>query len=317
MLQDHDFSCTVDLADAGTRLDQVCSLAFPQFSRARIQQWIKSGDLRVNDMVAKPKQKVVGGEYITLKAEAEEQTVWQPEQMDLNIVYEDDDILVVNKPANLVVHPAVGNWSGTLLNGLLHHCPALSNVPRAGIVHRLDKDTTGLMVVAKTLPAQTALVKQLQARTVSRHYQAITLHELPNSEFTVDMPIGRHAQVRTKMAVVNAGGKPAITHVDVLQFLKGFTHVHLQLETGRTHQIRVHLAYRGFPLVGDQVYGKKALPLSIRQANPHWAEVQRFPRQALHAWRLSLAHPITGDTLSWEAPLPEDMKQLLARLADD
>lgn len=302
---------------AGNRLDQVCADLFPDYSRSRIQQWIKSGKLLVDDKTGKAKQKVFGGENLVLEPELQEEGEWLPEPINLNIVYEDEHILVINKQAGLVVHPAAGNWSGTLLNGLLHHVPSLVNVPRAGIVHRLDKDTTGLMVVAKSLPTQTHLVAQLQARTVSRHYQAVVHGTFAAKDKlgTVDIAIGRHPTQRVKMAALENSGKPAVTHYRVVKDLQGFAHVHLQLETGRTHQIRVHMAHIGYPLVGDQVYGKK-VPTKVRNHNPGAVHADAFPRQALHAWRLSLVHPVTEETVFWEADLPEDMVQLIDQLAE-
>ena len=297
---------------AGCRLDQTAAQLLGDYSRARVQQWIKQGDLRVDGQVKKPKEKLLGGECLTLDTVLEPEGDWQPELIQLDIVYEDDDILVINKPAGLVVHPAAGNRQGTLLNGLLNHCPDLEAIPRAGIVHRLDKDTTGLMVVAKTLAAHHSLVKQLQARTVSREYQAVCFGVMTGGG-TVEAHIGRHPRVRTKMAVVKSGGKEAITHYRVEQRFADFTHVRVKLETGRTHQIRVHMAHIGYPLVGDSVYaGRLKVP---RGASDTLIEALRsFPRQALHAGELGLIHPQHEDYMHWEAPLPGDMVQLLAVL---
>lgn len=306
----------IPLEMAGLRLDQVSAELFPDYSRSRIQQWIKGGKLRVDDAQAKAKQKVLGGEILSLEPELQQEGEWHPEPMDLNIVFEDEHILVLNKPAGLVVHPAAGNWTGTLLNGLLHHCPALASVPRAGIVHRLDKDTTGLMVVAKSLPVQTHLVGQLQARSVSRQYQAVVhgSFEAKDRQGTIDAPMGRHPSQRVKMAVVDSGGKEAVTHYKVQADLHGFSHVNLQLETGRTHQIRVHMAHKGFPLVGDQVYGKR-VNNRVRAYNPGAESAEAFTRQALHAWRLSLVHPVTEEVVYWEAEMPDDMNLLIKQLS--
>jgi 23S rRNA pseudouridine1911/1915/1917 synthase len=235
----------------------------------------------------------------------------QPEDIALNIVFEDGAILIINKPAGLVVHPGSGNWEGTLLNALLHHAPQLSATPRAGIVHRLDKDTSGLLVVAKTLTAQTALVRQLQARTVQREYYALVYGEVAR-DGKVDAPMSRHPTQRTKMAVVE-DGKPALTHFSVAERFPGCTLLRCKLETGRTHQIRVHLASIHHPLVGDSTYlkGAQKCPPSMR------AILADFPRQALHAARLGLEHPVTGEWMEWQAPLPEDMAQLLAQVRNE
>jgi 23S rRNA pseudouridine1911/1915/1917 synthase len=300
---------------AGCRLDQTAAQLLGDYSRARVQQWIKQGDLRVDGQVKKPKEKLLGGECLTLDTVLEPEGDWQPEHIQLDVVYEDGDILVINKPAGLVVHPAAGNRQGTLLNGLLNHCPDLEAIPRAGIVHRLDKDTTGLMVVAKTLAAHHSLVKQLQARTVSREYQAVCFGVMTGGG-TVEADIGRHPRVRTKMAVVKSGGKEAITHYRVEQRFADFTHVRVKLETGRTHQIRVHMAHIGYPLVGDSVYaGRLKVP---RGASDTLIETLRsFPRQALHAGELGLIHPQHEDYMHWQAPLPDDMNQLLAVLSQE
>ena len=296
----------------GRRLDQVVSELFPEFSRSRLQQWIKDGYLRVDDSQWVPKQKVLGGEQISICASITAEGEWVAEDIPLNIVYEDDHLLVIDKSANFVVHPAAGNHSGTVLNALLFHCPQLSLIPRAGIVHRLDKDTTGLMVVAKTLEAHTDLVAQLQARSVKRVYQAVVSGALTGGGM-VDQPIGRHPRQRVKMAVV-ANGKEARTHYSVLQRFEGHTHVQLQLETGRTHQIRVHMAHLGYPLVGDALYAGR---FKIHKgADPDLLSLLRdFDRQALHAVELQLIHPATGESISWSSPLPDDFQALLAQLS--
>ncbi|MGH8806512.1 MAG: RluA family pseudouridine synthase [Noviherbaspirillum sp.] len=293
----------------GVRLDKVLSQLVPQYSRSRLQQWMDAGHVTVDGQPARAKTLALGDETIVIRPQtAPEEQAFKAEAMSLPIVYEDDAILIVNKPAALVVHPAAGNWSGTLLNGLLHHAPALAGVPRAGIVHRLDKDTSGLMVVAKTLQAQTDLVRQLQARTVKREYLALVWGQTQVSG-RVEAAIGRHPRDRVKMAVSgHASAKPAITHYQRLAtgMLGGraVSLVRCQLETGRTHQIRVHMQSIGFTLVGDPLYGK-----------PHLASA--FGRQALHAHRLGLLHPSSGTPMEWSAGLPSDFSDLLVRAGLD
>lgn len=314
MTQRISLTHTLPFLASGQRLDQACALAFPQFSRARLQLWLKSGELTLNGQPAKANSKVLGGETLQLNAQLQDQGEWQPEAMALDILYEDDHILVVNKPCGLVVHPAAGNYEGTLLNALLHHCPSLSKVPRAGIVHRLDKDTTGLMVVAKTLEAQNNLVAQLQERSVSRVYQAIVLGRVISGG-TINLPIGRDSKNRQKMAISrNGGGKEAITHYEVIERFGFFTHLRIKLETGRTHQIRVHMTHQRFPLVGDPLYGNgKGLRTSVIHPDV-LTLAQNLPRQALHAAQLGLVHPHTLEICQWQAPLPADMQQLLEAL---
>ncbi|MDF2867483.1 MAG: pseudouridine synthase [Gammaproteobacteria bacterium] len=297
---------------AGQRLDQALAHLLPEYSRSRIQQWLEQQMILVNGQPAKSRAKVLGNEKIVVNASLiETNPEWQPEEIGLSIVYEDADILVINKPAGLVVHPAAGNYTGTLLNALLHHLPELVALPRAGIVHRLDKETSGLLVVAKTLEAHTHLVKQLQARTVKRQYEALVVGNLITSG-TIDAPIGRHSLDRKRMAVVTQG-KPAITHYTVLQNFSGFTHLQVNLETGRTHQIRVHMTHLKHPLIGDPVYGKRQ---KLTKAVPHELKetVSGFKRQALHARRLGLLHPSNGIYMEWEAPLPTDMIKLIEQL---
>ncbi|WP_461537807.1 23S rRNA pseudouridine(1911/1915/1917) synthase RluD [Spongorhabdus nitratireducens] len=298
----------------GKRLDQVAASCFSDYSRARLQEWIKSGALTVNGKTAKTRDKVLGGEQLVLQAEVESEERWEAEAIPLDVVYEDDDIIVINKPAGLVVHPAAGNRSGTLLNGLLYRWPEIDSVPRAGIVHRLDKETTGLMVVAKNLKAHTDLVAQLQERTVSREYEAVSMGVMTGGG-TVDEPIGRHSTQRQKMAVTG-GGKHAVTHYRVLQRFRAHTHIRVKLETGRTHQIRVHMSHINYPLVGDPVYaGRHRIPKGCSEEVS--AFLRGFGRQALHARRLGLEHPVNGEYMEWEAPLPEDMVQLLEILEQD
>ncbi len=293
-------------------MDQAAVDLFPQFSRSRLQAWIKSGELRVNGKICKQTARLQGDEELAIKAEMQSQEAFEPESMDMNVVFEDEAILVLSKPAGLVVHPAAGNWSGTLLNGLLAFRPCFGTLPRAGIVHRLDKDTSGLMVVAKSLDAQNSLVQQLQNRTVKRFYRAFSCGG-PDCGGSIDAPIGRHPSVRTKMAVVKSGGKQAITHYSLLQYLDYFRDLSVSLETGRTHQIRVHLAYLGFPLIGDETYGKP-LPTKLDIANDKRSAVESFPRQALHAERLSLIHPLSNEEMTWQLELPQDMLALLSHL---
>lgn len=296
----------------GMRFDQVASGLFPEFSRARLQTWIREGQLTLNGRKAKPKERLIGGEELRLEAELEPQGEWEPEAIDLDILYEDEDLLVINKPAGLVVHPAAGNHTGTLLNALLHHCPAIEGIPRAGIVHRLDKDTTGLMVVAKTLSAHTDLVDQLQERIVSREYEAVAVGTMTGGG-TVEARIGRHPKQRKQMAVVEEGGKRAVTHYRLVERFPSHTHIRVKLETGRTHQIRVHMAHIRHPLVGDPIYGGRfKIP---KGASDELIEALKgFPRQALHAASLGLEHPTTGEYCEWSAPLPEDFQALLKAL---
>ena len=304
----------VPLDYCGRRLDQVASELFSEFSRSRLQQWIKEGQLTVDGAEWLPKRKVLGGECLDICASIVSEGEWVAEDIPLNIVFEDEHLLVLDKTANFVVHPAAGNYSGTVLNALLHHCPALNSIPRAGIVHRLDKDTTGLMVVAKTLEAHTDLVSQLQARSVKRVYQAV-VNGLLTSGGVVDQPVGRHPRQRIKMAVVS-DGKEARTHYSVLQRFQGHSHLQLKLETGRTHQIRVHMAHLGYPLVGDSLYAGR---FKIHKgASLDFIEfIRDFGRQALHAAELALIHPATGEEVSWSAPLPQDFQALLSQLSDE
>jgi len=300
---------------AGSRLDQVAAELFASFSRSRLQQWIKSGDLLVDGKNYRPKDKLLGGEHLSINVVSEAEGTWEPELISLDITYEDDHILVINKPAGLVVHPAAGNYTGTLLNGLLHHVAANESIPRAGIVHRLDKETTGLMVVAKSLEAHNALIQQLQARSVHREYQAITQGVMTGGG-TVDEPMGRHPQARTKMAVVNHGGKDAITHYRVIERFPNHTHIRVKLETGRTHQIRVHMAHIGYSLVGDMVYGGRLKLPKGATAELH-DMLRNFKRQALHAGKLGLVHPESEEYMEWQVPPPEDYNLLLEMLKKD
>ncbi|WP_340121624.1 23S rRNA pseudouridine(1911/1915/1917) synthase RluD [Methylobacter svalbardensis] len=297
---------------AGMRLDQVLAELFADYSRSKLQTWVKAGRVQVNGLTLKAKDKLVGGETIELDAEAEIVITAAPEPIPLEIVFEDDSLLIVNKPAGLVVHPAVGNWNGTLLNALLNHDAHLETLPRGGIVHRIDKDTTGLLMIAKTLQAHNSLTQQLQDRTITREYQAITRGRM-TAGGTVDEPIGRDPADR-KRYTVRENGKHAVTHYRVGQRFTRHTLVQVKLETGRTHQIRVHMAYIRFPLLGDQVYGGRfQMPPDCSEQLEK--ELRSFKRQALHAAKLGLQHPVTDEYVEWEQPLPEDMTRLLDALA--
>ena len=306
----------VGIEQTGLRLDQAAAQLFPDFSRARLQEWIKEGQLTLNGEPGKSKDKVLEGDRLVLLAELEAVTEFLPEEMPLSIIHADEDVIVVNKPVGLVVHPAAGNYTGTLLNGLLARFPELASVPRAGIVHRLDKDTSGLMVVARNLTAHQELVAQLSQRTVSRHYHAV-VHGVATAGGTIDAPIGRHQHQRQKRAVTDADdARPAVTHYRVVNRFRSHSHLLVQLETGRTHQIRVHMAHIGMPIVGDQVYGGRLKP--PRGAAPALLEfLQQFKRQALHAGVLGFNHPATGEYMEWQAPLPSDMQELLRLLELD
>lgn len=297
------------------RLDQALAEMFPEYSRSKLKEWIIAGKVELDGQVqTSPKFKLNGTEHIHIEVMLAAQVSSQPEQMDLPIVFEDEQILVINKPAGLVVHPGAGNYTGTLLNGLLAHVPGIEDIPRAGIVHRLDKDTTGLMVVAKTLEAQHSLVAQLQVRDMSREYEAIVIGEMIAGGY-VEEPIGRHPTKRTAMAVV-PNGKEALTHYRIIEKFRAHTHLRLKLETGRTHQIRVHMSHRGYPLVGDLLYGgRNRLPKGA--SDEFIASLRSFNRQALHAAQLEFAHPTTHEWLSFQAPLPADMVELLTNIRQD
>ena len=306
---------TVSYEMAGMRLDQALAELFPDYSRSKLQTWIKAGRVEVNDDVTlSPKQKLEGGEEITLDAEPETVIESLPENIPLDIIFEDESLLIVNKPAGLVVHPAAGNWGGTLLNALLHHEPKLETLPRAGIVHRIDKDTSGLLMIAKTLQAHNSLTRQLQDREITREYLAVARGRM-TAGGTVDEPIGRHPTDR-KRYIVKESGKFAVTHYRVIQRFTHHTFVQLMLETGRTHQIRVHMAHVRYPLLGDPVYGGRfQMPPNC---SPELEQVLRgFKRQALHAAKLGLQHPVTEEYLEWQQPLPEDMVLLIQALTDN
>ena len=308
-------SAEVQPEQMGQRLDQTLAELFPEYSRSRLKTWIEADLVKLNERITNiPREKVLGGEKIEITVEVEDETRFEPENIPLNIVYEDDDIIVINKPKDLVVHPGAGNPNGTVLNALLYHYPPIAEVPRAGIVHRLDKDTTGLMVVAKTIPAQTKLVRDLQKRKITREYEAVASGIMTKGG-TVDQPMARHATKRTLMAV-HPMGKPAVTHYRIMENYRNYTRLRLRLETGRTHQIRVHMAHIAHPLLGDQTYGGRPRP--PKNASEDFMEILRnFKRQALHAVMLRLAHPITGEMMEWYAPLPDDFVELLNALKAD
>lgn len=296
---------------AGLRLDQAAVELFPDYSRGRLQQWMKKGDLTVDGKQAKPSARVLGGEVLAIQADLIFEGEVEPQDIPLDVLFADDHLLVLNKPVGLVIHPAAGNWDGTLQNALLHYDPELDTLPRSGIVHRLDKDTSGVMVVARSLKAHASLVEQLQLRSMSRVYEAIVKGEIPSAG-TIDAAIDRNPRDRKKMAVMNSG-RPAISHYKLKQRLPGTSHVEVSLESGRTHQIRVHMTHIGHPIVGDSLYGRgpirqKGLPASAIAA------INGFPRQALHARTLKLIHPANGDECEFHAPLADDISALIDTL---
>jgi 23S rRNA pseudouridine1911/1915/1917 synthase len=299
---------------AGQRLDQALAAIFPEHSRSQLQQWIREGLVRVDGREPRARDKVHGDERVELRVPASRAVEWSAQPLPLALVYEDDTLVVVNKPAGMVVHPGAGNVDGTLLNALLHHDPGLAAIPRAGIVHRLDKDTSGLLVIARTDTARRHLTEQLKARTVKRVYTAI-VRGVMVAGGTVEAPVGRHARDRTRMAVT-ARGRPAVSHYRIVARYRAHTRVQVHLETGRTHQIRVHLAHVGHPIVGDPVYGgRQYIPAD---AGPRLQAVLRgFRRQALHAGSLGLIHPASGEQRHWDCPLPEDMRELIDALEED
>lgn len=313
-VQFHTHELQIPADHAGQRLDQALARLLPEYSRSRLKDWIDAGKVQVNGRTPRPRDAVAGGEHVIVQAEVEPILTVTAQSIDLKVVYADDWLIVIDKPAGLVVHPGAGNSDSTLQNALLHYDPALAILPRAGIVHRLDKDTSGLLVIARTLAAHTALVQRLQAREIDRHYLAICSGVM-TSGGTIDKPIGRHRTDRLRMAV-REGGREAVTHYRVVERFKAHTYVRVQLETGRTHQIRVHLAHIGYPIVGDRTYGGRLrLP---RGASPALAQaLLEFPRQALHAAELKLEHPEDGRPMEWKSPLPKDMRKLLEVLGRD
>jgi 23S rRNA pseudouridine1911/1915/1917 synthase len=307
-----ELSLTIPHEQAGQRLDQALAALLPDYSRSRLKGWIEGGEVRVDGVAMRPRDKVFGGESVLIRARLPEETRAAPQSIPLVLVHEDRHVFVVDKPAGLVVHPGAGNPDRTLQNALLALDPKLAALPRAGIVHRLDKDTSGLLIVARTLPAHTALVRMIGDRDVHREYEAIC-RGVMTAGGTVDAPIDRHPTDRVRMAIRD-GGRDAVTHYRVIKRFRAHTHVRVQLETGRTHQIRVHLAHAGFPIVGDKVYGgrltlPKGASETLRQA------LREFPRQALHAARLQFEHPVSGKPVECMSPVPADMRDLLDLLA--
>ncbi len=299
---------------AGQRLDQALASMFPEYSRSRLKSWILQGYVTVDDRELRPRDAIHGGELVQLVPQAEVGVSSEPEAIKLDVAYEDEDLLVVNKPAGLVVHPGSGNTRGTLMNGLLHHVPEVAELPRAGIVHRLDKETSGLLLVGKSLRSHTALTRALADRAISRHYVAICTGVLTGGG-RIDAPIGRHPVDRLKMSV-REGGKPAVTHYRVLERFSAHTYISVQLETGRTHQIRVHFAYRRKPLLGDQVYGGR-LAMPAAASDDLQAALRSFKRQALHAARLAFTHPCSDEDIDLQTEPPDDFAGLLSALKQD
>lgn len=314
MTKNDTITITITETHARQRLDQALAQLLPAYSRAQLQLWIKSGHVLVNGKPVKPNTKLSGDETVEIQVQARPNEPWEAQDIPLNIVHEDDDILIINKPIGLVVHPGSGVIHSTLLNALLHHAPQLKNMPRAGIIHRLDKNTSGLLVVAKTPAAYTSLTKQLKDRTMNREYQAIVYGAMISGG-KVDAPISRHNLDRKRMSV-NEDGRPAVTHYRVAEKFPAITHLHLKLETGRTHQIRVHMFHIRHPIVGDNTYGGK-----VRLAKGMTEELRQtlrsFNRQALHAFSLGFIHPVTNEEVSFKADLPDDMKNLLKVLRED
>lgn len=300
---------------AGMRLDQALAQLFPDYSRGQLTKWIKAGFVTVDQKQLRPRDAIVGGEHIVINAQIEAvDDTWLAEDIKLDIIHEDEDILIINKEAGMVVHPGAGNHNGTLVNALLSHAPELEIIPRAGIVHRIDKGTTGLLMIAKTLQAHNSLVNQLQERSVEREYQAIAMGVM-TAGGTVDEPMGRHPVERKRMAVTSSG-KTAITHYRVVHRYRAHTHIRCKLETGRTHQIRVHMAHIRYPLFGDPVYGGR-LRLPKNSTEEFREALQGFRRQALHAGSLGFIHPASGEKVSWQVEMPDDMLNILTALAKD
>ncbi len=301
-------------ADQGQRVDLITAKQFPNYSRAHIQRWIKDGDLLVNSKEVKSKYIMQTDDAVSVNFLEESQLIDLPEDIALDVIFEDTEILIINKPAGLVVHPGSGNRTGTLVNALLAHDENLSFLPRAGIVHRLDKDTSGLMVISKTESSYLNLVEQLKERSVTRTYLAMVVG-VPVISKTINEPIGRHPKIRTKQAV-NQNGKEAITRFSILENLDGYSLLKINLETGRTHQIRVHLSHIGFPIIGDPLYGSRN-KFSRGSSEKQKKIISDFKRQALHAEELRLNHPSSGELLLFKAPMPSDMQTLLNQIKEN
>ena len=299
---------------SGQRLDQALARMFPEYSRSRLKSWLLQGFITVDERAMRPRDPVAGGESVLLQSQPEISVKSEPEALDLDIIFEDEDCLVVNKPVGLVVHPGAGNPRGTLMNGLLHHAPGLDQLPRAGIIHRLDKDTSGLLLVAKTLQAQTALTRELAEREIARHYLAVCARVLTGGG-SIKEPIGRHPVDRLKMSV-QRDGKPAVTHYRVIRRFAAHTYVSVQLETGRTHQIRVHFAHRRHALVGDQTYGGR-LAIPAGASDRLRDDLRKFRHQALHAEKLAFTHPRSGENIELQVTPPADFTELLSALTED
>jgi 23S rRNA pseudouridine1911/1915/1917 synthase len=299
----------------GLRLDQALAKLFPEYSRSCLQNWITMGYVTVNGQKIRPRDKAHPGQLVEIHAPLEDQKDWQPQNIPLDILFEDESVIVINKQSGLVVHPGAGNLHSTLVNALLYHAPELKVLPRAGIVHRLDKDTSGILIIARSLEAHNYLIKEMQNRAIHREYEAIVQGNIIAGG-SVNKSVGRHPTQRTKMATLNRGGKPAITHYKVIEKFRAHTSLVIQLETGRTHQIRVHMAFISHPIVGDPLYGGRArVPAGCSEELLQ--RLQSFKRQALHAKKLIFKHPLTGQTMSLTAPLPEDIQQLITSLRDD
>lgn len=312
-----DMTYTVTENEAGLRIDKLASQVFTDFSRAQLQGWVSDGSLLYNGSVQKPKQRVKAGDVIHLSTTLQQHSEDQPENIDIEVVYEDDAVLVINKPVGMVVHPGAGNQTGTLVNALLYHYPQQHHLPRAGLVHRIDKDTSGLLLIGKTKPAQMALMEQLKDKSVYRHYQCVVAGDQASlmRHRRIDAPIGRHRNQRTKMTVMTAG-REAVTHLlNVTALNDNYCLLDVGLETGRTHQIRVHLSHITYPIVGDRVYGgRRQLRAGLTEAQRN--AISNFPRQALHAYTLGFVHPTTGEDIEVTTPIPEDMQKLMAVLSD-
>jgi 23S rRNA pseudouridine1911/1915/1917 synthase len=312
MNEQRNLTAMIPVDAAGRRLDKVLTSLFPPYSRSQLQNWLREGRMTMEGSIPSQRQIVRGGERLRLLVPKEAPQEWQPQSLPLQVVYEDSEIVVIDKPAGLVVHPGAGNPDTTLANAVLHHYPENRMLPRAGVVHRLDKGTTGLLVVARTESARQKLITDLEARTIQRYYLAL-VHGRPVAGGTVDEPIGRHPKDRRRMAVSNKG-KPAVTHFRIEQRYDFHTLLRVRLETGRTHQIRVHLAHAGLPLVGDLLYGGRPR-MPPRASTQLTALLRSFDRQALHATKLSITHPDSGTRLTWESALPQDFQQLLEVLS--